>query len=225
MLKPNDFTLSGLSFLLQQFQLKGYIFSDFDKPVTEKGTVLLRHDVDVDLDAAHCVASLEAEMGVRATFFFLVSSPIYNIVSQKGAAICREIVAMGHKVGLHLDPRPYEQSGTTLQTGTLLEKVILEKVCGVEVRHFSVHRPSSNTTPVPVTLADMTSTYSDAYVKRISYSSDSMGWWKFGKFIDSQEFEGIRSVQLLLHPFWWFSDQYETPLNRIEDFVSGARAR
>ena len=56
--------------LLDAAQAGGYRFAFFDR-LPEPGTVLLRHDVDLSLDAALAVAELEAEAGAPATYFLM----------------------------------------------------------------------------------------------------------------------------------------------------------
>ena len=64
--------------LLDAAQAGGYRFAFFDRS-PEPGTVLLRHDVDLSLDAALAVAELEAEAGAAATYFLMTRSEFYNL--------------------------------------------------------------------------------------------------------------------------------------------------
>ena len=47
-------------------------------------TVLLRHDVDLSLDAALRMAEVEADAGARATYFLMTGSVFYNLDSHEG---------------------------------------------------------------------------------------------------------------------------------------------
>ena len=64
-----------------------------------KPIILLRHDVDHDLNAALRIASLEAARGVQASFFLLPTAP-YWLMSYRDAA-ARELESLGHTVGIH----------------------------------------------------------------------------------------------------------------------------
>jgi len=63
--------------------------------------VLLRHDVDLSLDAALELAELEAELGAPATYFLMTESVFYNLASRQGEAALARLRALGHRVGLH----------------------------------------------------------------------------------------------------------------------------
>ncbi|MGZ4395766.1 MAG: hypothetical protein ACXVZ2_10440, partial [Gaiellaceae bacterium] len=71
--------------LLEAIRAGGYRFAFFDRP-PEPGTVILRHDVDLSLDAALTMAELEAEAGAAATYFLMTRSEFYNLDSPSGAA-------------------------------------------------------------------------------------------------------------------------------------------
>ena len=66
-----------------------------------RGDLLLRHDVDLSLDAALRMAELEAEAGATATYFLMTESVFYNLASREGTAALDRLRALGHRVGLH----------------------------------------------------------------------------------------------------------------------------
>jgi hypothetical protein len=70
-----------------------------DTDRAKKSRLLLRHDVDHDLNAALQVANFEAVQGVRASFFLLPSAPYWQMAYRNAAA--RELESLGHTVGLH----------------------------------------------------------------------------------------------------------------------------
>ena len=78
----------------------GYRFAFFDRE-PEAGEILLRHDVDLSLDAALGMAELEAEAGAAATYFLLSRSEFYNLDSPSGEAAIERLRGLGHRVGLH----------------------------------------------------------------------------------------------------------------------------
>ena len=78
----------------------GYRFGTFDGPPS-RGDVLLRHDVDLSLDAALRMAELEAEAGATATYFLMTESVFYNLASSEGQSALERLRALGHGVGLH----------------------------------------------------------------------------------------------------------------------------
>jgi len=94
------FELAHYRELLQAAKAGGYRFAFFDRP-PEPGTVLLRHGVDLSLDAALATAELEAEAGAVATYFLMTRSEFYNLDSPSGTAAIERLRGLGHRVGLH----------------------------------------------------------------------------------------------------------------------------
>jgi len=60
------FDLAHYRELLEAAKAGGYRFAFFDRE-PDAGDLLLRHDVDLSLDAALALAELEAEAGAEAT--------------------------------------------------------------------------------------------------------------------------------------------------------------
>jgi hypothetical protein len=94
------FDLAHYGELLETAVAGGYRFAFFDRP-PEAGDVLLRHDVDLSLDAALRMAELEAEAGAAATYCLMTQSEFYNLESASGAAAIEHLRGLGHRVGLH----------------------------------------------------------------------------------------------------------------------------
>jgi hypothetical protein len=78
----------------------GYRFAFFDAGPAQ-GTVILRHDVDLSLDAALRMAEVEADAGAAATYFLMTRSEFYNLDSQSGEDAVDRLRRLGHRVGLH----------------------------------------------------------------------------------------------------------------------------
>jgi hypothetical protein len=95
-----DFDLRHYVELLDAIEAGGYRYASFDRE-PEPGTVLLRHDVDLSLDAALRLARLERERGATATYFLMTESVFYNLSSEHGREVLRELRDLGHAVGLH----------------------------------------------------------------------------------------------------------------------------
>lgn len=95
-----EFALDHYRELLEAAQAGGYRFVAFDHEPRE-GDLFLRHDVDLSLDAALELARLEAELGIRATYFLMTRSVFYNLASEEGERALAELRALGHAVGHH----------------------------------------------------------------------------------------------------------------------------
>jgi hypothetical protein len=94
------FDLDHYRELLDAAKAGGYRFAFFDhEPAV--GDVLLRHDVDLSLDAAVTLAEVEADAGARATYFLMTRSVFYNLASQEGERALARLRELGHRIGMH----------------------------------------------------------------------------------------------------------------------------
>jgi hypothetical protein len=94
------FDLDHYRELLAAAELGGYRFADFSRD-PEPGDLLMRHDVDLSLEAAVELAELERDAGVRSTYFLMKESVFYNLESTAGAAAIATLRALGHAIGVH----------------------------------------------------------------------------------------------------------------------------
>ncbi len=94
------FDLAHYRELLEAERAGGYRFAFFDRD-PEPGDLLLRHDVDLSLDAALAVAQLEADAGASATYFLMTRSVFYNLASRPRERAVERLRELGHAVGLH----------------------------------------------------------------------------------------------------------------------------
>jgi hypothetical protein len=94
------FDLDHYRELLEAARSGGYRFAHFEGAPAE-GDLLLRHDVDLSLDAALRMAELEAEADAQATYFLMTGSVFYNLSSSEGERALARLRELGHRVGLH----------------------------------------------------------------------------------------------------------------------------
>jgi hypothetical protein len=95
-----SFDLEHYRELLRSARTGGYRFAFFDRDPQE-GDLLLRHDVDLSLDAAVRLAELEHEEEAAATYFLMTGSVFYNLASAEGERALGRLRELGHRVGLH----------------------------------------------------------------------------------------------------------------------------
>ncbi len=94
------FDLAHYGELIAAAQAGGYRFAHFDDAPAQ-GTVILRHDVDLSLDAALRIAEIEHDSGASATYFLMTESVFYNLASTEGVAAIARLRELGHRVALH----------------------------------------------------------------------------------------------------------------------------
>jgi hypothetical protein len=94
------FDLDHYRELVEAAQAGGYRFAHFEGAPPE-GSVILRHDVDLSLDAAVRMAELESDAGASATYFLMTESVFYNLDSSEGVAAIERLRQLGHRVAQH----------------------------------------------------------------------------------------------------------------------------
>jgi hypothetical protein len=169
------------------------------------GSILLRHDIDYDLQAAEAIQRLEEEAGVRSSFLFLVSTDFYNVASTTGRRFLTELASRGFDVGLHFDPDVHADvhGDLALDTAFSAERAFLESITGRPLRSVSLHNPSSHHR-YP-SFDGVVNAYDPRWFGPDRYVSDSSRRWRR----DPLAFlAGERSavVQVLTHPIHFSQD-------------------
>ena len=132
--KPGEYKM-----LLSAMLDRGYSAVSLDAVNCRSKVMFLRHDIDLCPARALAMARQEAELGLTATYYFLVSTRLYSIATKSVRSILSEITELGHEIGLHFDAAQY-----SLDEGNL-DKHVAEE-CKILVRGGSSGSSSSPTT-------------------------------------------------------------------------------
>lgn len=190
-----------------------------------KPHMFVRHDIDLCTDRALQLARREADMGIAATYFFLVSTELYSIASAQNRRILRDIIALGHDVGLHFDATQYPDADGSLDEYVEEECRLLELCSGQSVSTLSFHRPALQYLNRPGTIAGRRHCYEPAFFSDIGYISDSNGGWHHGHPFDHSAVAQGGAIQLLTHPIWWCTAKSTDTVTIIKNFhAAGAAA-
>jgi hypothetical protein len=198
-----DFTHATYRSLLRHIQSCGHnICPLFETPASGK-YVILRHDIDYSVVKALELAEIEHELGVRATVFVMFSSPYYNLLSVEHLRAGRQLVALGHEIGLHYDTNVFDDASDEVQAQRVdLQARFLGSLLETSIRTVAQHNPS--VTPRRIRIPGYIDAYADEYCKQIGYLSDSRRL--FGATDPFRFFETHDRAQLLIHPLWWSVD-------------------
>ena len=168
-----NFSLKHYIETLLKYKEAGYLFGK---------DILLRHDVDLSLDAALELAKQEYKHDIKATYYIMLHSSLYNAQSPEGMKQVREIHRLGHKIGLHVDTR-YQLTN---------DRESLSLIVGEEIidwrRHLVNITPELEPEPRP---------------KDYKYISDSGMNWREGCFC--QHIGEYPKMEILIHPEWWIT--------------------
>jgi len=176
-----DFDLDHYRQLLDAAKAGGYRFAFFDREPAA-GDLLLRHDVDLSLDATLTLAELEAEADAAATYFLMTRSVFYNLASAEGERALLRLRELGHRVGLHA---VYPQ----LDLDDRFDSVV------------AWHNPDPEFMRAPIDGA--VNVMQAAYFDPDHYRSDSNQHWRSGCPHGDLAAGRFEWLQLLTHPEIW----------------------
>ncbi|MEU4792158.1 hypothetical protein ACFWRG_20270 [Micromonospora tulbaghiae] len=215
--------------ILEQAIAAGYTFHTCAGYATRRPeddlTAVLRHDIDIVPERAPAMAELEADLGIAATYFFRLHANEYNALSHENLAIMRDIVAMGHEVGLHAEPLDLDAScGVDPATSVRVGVQTLSDLLGVPVLGAASHNditPDNNldffrATP-PADLGLAYEAYDEHALNLFGtgwYVTDGYFWrWRAfdrGRLTDNQDclckhIAAARTpLYCLFHPHLWY---------------------
>jgi len=175
------FDLAHYRELLGAARSGGYRFAAFDS-TPHVGDVLLRHDVDLSLEAALAMAELESELESPATYFLMTRSEFYNLDAPSGEEAIERLRRLGHRVGLHA---VYPEAVHDARFDPVL----------------AWHNPDPEYMTAPV--EGFVNVMQPGYFDDEHYRSDSNQRWRHGcphEALARGEFEWL---QLLVHPEIW----------------------
>jgi hypothetical protein len=216
---PSDFSAENYFRLLETLSSDGYKIVDFATVDPSQKHLLLRHDIDFDLQAAARLARLEQDHGYRATYFVLLTGEFYNPLSDHGRKALASIVSCGHEIGLHFDTAIHDDDADALSEAAEKECLVLETLSGRAANVISMHRPPSALIGKDVNFAGRLNTYAPRFTKDVVYCSDSRGAWRFGSPLQSEAFRRGTALQLLTHPIWWTQETPISPQQSVTDFL------
>lgn len=220
----NDFTLSNYRSLLS-LALKNYEFKLFNQEFQHK-SILLRHDLEFSVPIALRMAEIEAELGIRSTYFVQLHSEFYNTLEKRSLKDIRQIEKLGHQIGLHFDSHFWDiQDEKQLDSCIEFDKTILEKYLNTKISVFSFH----NNTPFTLSCrkdkyGGLLNVYSDYFRERYAYNADSLGYWRYERLEDRLRDAKEDALQILIHDGMW-QDEVLPPRRRVYKVIDENAAR
>lgn len=214
-----EFSLESYSQLLSALKDQGYSFCEFREInallLEKRPFVVLRHDIDIDPRPAVEIARVEYEHDVRATYFVMLHSPLYNVLSATNAEMLSQIYRYGHQIAAHIDLTMYDNAYSSM----LMDVEVLSKYYPyINTELVSLHSPL-DLQHVPIaSIPQLNNVYGSFINGDIAYISDSTGRWRYGHPLDSDAFHARKPIQLLTHPIWWVHAG-ETVTEKLEHWL------
>jgi hypothetical protein len=217
-----DFTIDDYTELALAAAAR-YRFLRLTESSTEGDVALWRHDIDFSPQRALALARVEAAIGVPATYFVQVSSRYYSIFEPEIAAILRQIVALGHDIGLHFDVEVcVHQSPPDYDRRIVFEAKILAEVAETHITSFTLHNPTAlvgRSFDEPYRAGLLNGSWSGLR-SSYSYCSDSNGLWRFRPLAEMIADPAVGRLYALTHPEWW-QVGLMSPRQRVQRCIVG----
>jgi hypothetical protein len=193
--------------------------------IDTKKYCVIRHDVEFSVERAFNLAKIENSMGMNSTYCFQLRNNNYNVLSSKNIKTIKEMIKMGHHIGLHVYSNPTLDISDIYDCITF-DCIILSDSFDTYVNRFSIHRPTKKIlikNIKPYKMINLNSelffTYTDnpndKNTIKILYLSDSNHQWKYGCPLDIDLLK-YDKMQLNCHPFSWTEKGYDNKNNIME---------
>lgn len=205
-----EFTYQAYREMLKLLRDTGYELRGYRDYETAVRPAVLRHDIDTSLSQAVQLAELEAEEGVRSTYFVLLRTDFYNPASREGLAALRRIQSLGHEIGLHFDEASYVPALTPVQTvqNIIKECRLLSALLETYVSSVSMHRPSRATLEADLHIPGIVNSYGKTFFQDFKYLSDSRRRWR-EPALDIIRSGSYARLHILTHAFWYHEDDWD----------------
>ena len=179
-----SFSLGHYRELLGAALIGGYRFAGFERK-PQAGDLMLRHDVDLSLDAAVAMAEVESEAGAWSTWFLMTRSAFYNLGSREGERRIARLRELGGRIAHHAVWPDVDLDGR-------FERVV------------AWHNPDPEYMTAP--LDGATNVMAAPWFDPDHYRSDSNAHWRHGCPHEALARGDFEWLQLLTHPEIWAYD-------------------
>lgn len=196
-LHNQDFSYRHYEQILRKLT-KTHKFSNFLDCSTND--IILRHDIDLSLISALRMARIENKLGIRSTYFILFHATFYNPFSTRSYRIIKEILHLGHNLGLHYDSEFIINSKLNPSEVIREEIEIMEHHFNTKINAIAMHNPSINKKIKIKISRGIEDADSIVFKTNRKYISDSVQNWREGCFCQHDDSE---QLHLLIHPIWW----------------------
>ena len=226
-IKECSFSLEHYREILQTAKSNGYEFLLFDEveEATSERSCLLRHDIDYTPEKATQFGKIEADLGIRCTYFFQVAAWTYNVREQKCYETIQELNEMGHQIALHFDVTwGKDAEWNELPDMCSYERNLLALLTDKDIPEIvSFHNPHTYKEKVlNKEVAGIRHTYEPRYFSKYKYLSDSQGWYEgcVCKIFRNGKYP---KIQLLTHPYIWWEKPHSDFIEDMATFINMRR--
>lgn len=220
----NDFTLTNYRKLLLK-GLSNYTFRLFNEEYISR-SILLRHDLEFSIPIALKMAEIEAELGIKATYFIQLHSEFYNTLEKQSIQAIKQIKKLGHQLGLHFDSHFWGiENEDQLDKRIIFDQRIIEDYTDTELKAFSFHNNTEFTLSCrKERYGGLLNVYSDYFRTQYAYNADSLGFWRFERLEDLLNEAKVETLHILIHDGMW-QEEVLPPRRRVYKVIDDNSSR
>ena len=188
-----------------------YYMLDYLKENPKDNFIVMRHDVDLSLKHALRLAEIENSLDIKSTYFIRTNG-IFNPFDEQNLEILKKILKFGHEIGFHYEFKEESLDGFKkyfLKNKKHFETLLGENIYGAAL-HNSKKLNNSNSINKLNIVEDFLKeleleydAYSNTFLKKMRYISDSSYRWRDGCMCNHMRKE--TKLCILTHPIWWSS--------------------
>lgn len=214
------FSIEGYVAVLERIRALGYSLVPVTSMRSRTGpSAHVRHDIDLHVEGIERIAREEAALGVRATYYVLLTGH-YNALSEPAVATLRELVGFGHELGLHYDLQLYPDDPVAAKQRLQLEVSLLGMAVGCTIETIVRHQPSLGGGDPFLQGSGFLNAHDPEYAVGMRYFSDSCRLWReseFNQVLSGQERPD--HLQLNTHPESWLNGAISDPSDYVRTQV------
>jgi len=189
--------------------------------------VIWRHDVEYCVPEMSVLARIDADEGIKSTFFLQLHSELYNFWDADTVKQIKQWVAWGHELGLHFDCGFHgNEVFDHIEETISFERKLLEEIYDTQISSFSYHNPNNESLRYQDDYAGLINAYNkDFFHGPITYVSDSNGRWREQTIRDVLTEPRTTKAQINTHDTWW-TDERIPQIEKLEAAIlNGARQK
>ncbi len=223
----SDFTELNYKELLRLAKLRNGTFCTYQDYFEKKieSPIIWRHDIDFSIHRAVKLAEIEADEGIKSTYFIHFNSMFYNVLEKENIERVKNILQMGHEIGLHFDCALCPQaSNGKIEEEMIFYKNLINDLFGMKIKAFSFHNPTSELLSLysNAQYVGLYNAYAEDIQKKLAYCSDSNGYWRYKRLKEFLSEDVEHGICVLTHPGWWTPCSM-SPRQRIQRVIDGRK--
>lgn len=217
------FSPAGYRTLLEQLQAAGFALRPVEAMANPAAPVAyLRHDVDLHLRGIDEIARIEAGLGAGATYFVALTQP-YNPALAGNRAVLTQLVALGHRIGLHYDLATYPRDHDAARAHLWQEIRSLQQLVEAPVASICMHNPwEAEPDLFAASVPDGLLHPHAPRFASVRYVSDSCRAWRDEALLDYLRDPEAGNLLLGTHPELWLGSAQDDRLTFLHSTLMDA---